>query len=72
VEKIHVEIVMELEKETGAGFVAKRFLLSPVIYFIGNPGEELIENLLGKAKKYCIISNSVKGEVLVEPTVRFI
>lgn len=70
ISRLHVDGVVEFEKEEGSPLEAKRFILHPVIEFSNNPGEHVIENLLAKARKYCIISNSIKGEVIIEPSVR--
>jgi len=68
---IKVNATVEIEKEGKAVFEAKRFVLHPSVEFETSPGEHIVDNLLDKAKRYCIISNSVKGEVVVEPSVRF-
>lgn len=51
------------------GFEASRFTLNPIIRLQYDPGQSVLEKLLAKAKKYCFISNSIKGEVLVNPTI---
>ncbi len=61
---------VEIEKEGKGMFEATRFILHPSIDFQNDPGAHIVENLLDKAKRYCIVSNSVKGEVIVEPSVR--
>lgn len=66
--KVHAHV--EVEKEGAAMFEAKRFILHPVIEFSGNPDVKTVDNLLSKAKRYCIISNSVKGEIVVEPSIK--
>jgi len=59
---------VEFEKK-GNGFEATRYILRPLVEFQGNPGAEVLSNLLEKAKKYCFISNSVKGEIVIEPNI---
>ena len=66
-----MDVTMDVEKEGNEPFTATRFILRPKIEFTGNPGRAVIDNLLSKAKRYCIISNSVKGEVVVEPEITF-
>jgi organic hydroperoxide reductase OsmC/OhrA len=59
---------VEFEKRE-VGFEAARYYLRPVIELHHNPGQHILDNLLEKAKKYCFISNSVKGEVIVDPSI---
>ncbi len=59
---------VEFEKKE-IGFEATRFILRPLVVLHHNPGQHILENLFEKAKKYCFISNSVKGEIIVEPNV---
>ena len=61
---------VEIEKEGKGMFESSRFVLHPTIDFQNDPGAHIVENLLDKAKRYCIVSKSVKGEVIVEPSVR--
>ncbi|HRH65109.1 MAG TPA: OsmC family protein [Bacteroidia bacterium] len=70
VKSLHVDAIVEFEKESNEPYEAKRYILHPTIEFANNPGEHIIENLLAKARKYCIISRSVKGEVIIEASVR--
>jgi len=65
---IRVTAKAEFEKKQH-GFEATRYIIRPVVEFHNTPGQYVIDNLFQKAKKYCIISNSVKGEVCVEPNV---
>ena len=67
---LKVSSKVEIEKEGKGMFEAKTFILNPSIDFMNDPGAHIIENLLDKAKRYCIVSNSVKGNVIVEPTIR--
>jgi organic hydroperoxide reductase OsmC/OhrA len=69
VSDIHVNIKMEIEKQQGIGFIATKFLLYPVIKFHSGVKQYVIDDLLSKAKRYCIVSNSVKGGVYVEPEI---
>ena len=69
VKKLHVDAKVEFEKEGTEPYVAKRYILLPFIEFTNNP-EHVVESLLAKSDKYCIISRAVQGEV-VEPSVRF-
>ena len=70
IRKFHVEASVEFEREGNGPYEAKRFIVHPFIEFMNNPGENVIESLLAKAEKYCIISKSVKGEVIIEASVR--
>ncbi|HQW00387.1 MAG TPA: OsmC family protein [Bacteroidia bacterium] len=70
IRKFHVEASVEFEREGSGPYEAKRFIVHPFIEFMNNPGENVIESLLAKAEKYCIISKSVKGEVIIEASVR--
>jgi organic hydroperoxide reductase OsmC/OhrA len=72
VKSFQIEMSMEVEKEGAQPFAATRYILQPHIEFTDNPGQNLIDSLLSKAKRYCIISNSVKGEVFVEPKIEFV
>jgi organic hydroperoxide reductase OsmC/OhrA len=72
VSSFQIEISMDVEKEGAQAFTATNYVLQPRIAFIGNPEQNVIDNLLSKAKRYCIISNSVKGEVLIEPKIEFV
>ena len=51
------------------GFEATRYVLEPVVKFVDIPDESVIIDLFSKAKKYCFISNSVKGDIVVESHV---
>lgn len=68
---IRVKASVEIEKVAGGGFWAKSFRLYPEIEFPNTPDPHVVDNLLSKAKRYCIVSNSVKGEVIVEPQIRY-
>jgi organic hydroperoxide reductase OsmC/OhrA len=65
---LNVSCKVEFTKKE-KGFEATKFILYPSVRFQHDPGQNVIDNLLAKAKKYCFISNSVKGEVVVEPTI---
>jgi organic hydroperoxide reductase OsmC/OhrA len=67
VRSFHLEVIMEVEKDVTGIFTATRFTLRPHIEFGIKQGQAMINNLLSKAKRYCIISNSVKGEIVVLP-----
>jgi organic hydroperoxide reductase OsmC/OhrA len=58
----------EFEKRN-IGLEAVRFILRPIIELHADPGQHVLENLLEKAKKHCFISNSVKGEIIVDPSI---
>lgn len=66
---LRVSAKVEIEKEGKGMFEAKKFIIQPSIDFLNSPGEHVIENLLDKAKRYCIVSNSVKGQVVVTPSI---
>ena len=68
---IRVRGEVEIEKVSGGGFWAKAYRIYPEIEFANTPDPHVIDNLLSKAKRYCIVSNSVKGEVIVEPQIRY-
>jgi organic hydroperoxide reductase OsmC/OhrA len=72
VQNFSISTSMDLEKDHGGPFVATRFTLHPHIEFVGTLSQSGVDNLLAKAKKYCIISSSVKGEVIVEPEIKFV
>jgi organic hydroperoxide reductase OsmC/OhrA len=69
VTSFHLDLEMEIEKEDKGPFTATRFLLHPRIEFAEQVSRELIDSILDKTKKYCIISNSVKGEEIVQAEV---
>ena len=71
VNSFQLDITMDVEKDGAEPFTVTRYVLHPRIEFAGNPGQNVIDNLLSRAKRYCIISNSVKGEVIVEPEIKF-
>lgn len=64
----HISAKTIFEKREN-GYEATRFILCPKVDIQNHPGQHVLDNLFEKAKKYCFISNSVKGEVLVEPTI---
>ena len=68
---IRVRGEVEIEKVSGGGFWAKAYRIYPEIEFPNTPDPHVVDNLLSKAKRYCIVSNSVKGEVIVEPQIRY-
>lgn len=68
---VRVRGAVEIEKISGGGFWAKRFRIFPEIRFSNAQDPHVVDNLLSKAKRYCIVSNSVKGEVIVEPQIRY-
>ena len=68
VRAFYVDVTMEVQKE-GVALAATKFILHPHVEFETKPKQDTIDNLLSKAKRYCIISNSVKGEVVVEPEI---
>ena len=59
---------VEFEKKE-IGFEGVRYILRPVVELHRNPGQTVLDNLFAKAKKYCFVSNSVKGKIIVEPSV---
>ena len=69
VKSFNLDVKMDIEKEGSGPFSATKFTLRPHIVFNTLPVQAVIDNLLSKAKRYCIISNSVKGEIVVEPEV---
>jgi organic hydroperoxide reductase OsmC/OhrA len=69
VESFSVNVEMEIEKEDKGPFTATRFIVQPRIKFEEKPEQSVIDNLLEKTKKYCIITNSVKGAEVVIPLI---
>ncbi len=69
IRSLRVSGKVDIEKEGKGMFEATRFILQPSIEFHNTPGEHVVENLLDKAKRYCIVSNSVKGQIIVEPSI---
>jgi organic hydroperoxide reductase OsmC/OhrA len=69
VHSLNVDAEMEVEKEDKGPFTATRFILHPEIKLAEPSSKETIDALLEKTKKYCIISNSVKGEIIVQPNI---
>ena len=64
-----VEVKMEIEKKDKSGFRATKYLILPKISFEMHQDDEVIQSLLSKAKRYCIVSNSVNGEISVQPLI---
>ena len=64
-----VDVKMEIEKKDKSGFKATKYLVRPKISFDIHQSEDAIQNLLSKAKRYCIVSNSVNGDIVVEPVI---
>jgi len=63
-------VTCKAEFEKGkTGFEATRYIVSPAVEVALNTSQELIDDLFTKAKKYCFIGNSVKGEIIVEPSI---
>ena len=60
---------VEFTKGEEGGFEATRYVLRPLVELHGNPEQQILDSLFEKAKKYCFISNSVKGEIIIEPNV---
>jgi organic hydroperoxide reductase OsmC/OhrA len=71
VETFSVNVEMEIEKEDRGPFTATRFIVHPHIKFAERIEQCVIDNLLEKTKRYCIITNSVKGHEIVEPSIEF-
>ncbi|CAN5397424.1 hypothetical protein BH11BAC1_BH11BAC1_06960 [soil metagenome] len=69
IKNIHVDVKMEIEKKPGLGFIATKYFLHPKIEFATEKNERIVDDLLSKAKRYCIVSNSVTGEIIVEPEI---
>jgi organic hydroperoxide reductase OsmC/OhrA len=69
VSRFEINIIIDFEKEGIAPFSVTRYMIHPNIGFAGNPGQDVIDILLSKAKRYCIISNSIKAEGLVQPKI---
>jgi organic hydroperoxide reductase OsmC/OhrA len=59
----------EFEKRE-KGFEATRYILYPVVTVVTSVDKAALDNVFQKAKKYCLISNSVKGEIVVEAEIK--
>jgi len=70
IKELDVDVKMEIEKQDKMGFKATKYFVRPRIAFATSQSEQAIENLLSKAKRYCIVSNSVCGDIRVEPVIR--
>jgi peroxiredoxin-like protein len=57
-----------LEK-TEAGFWMTQIVITPTVVISEESKKEKALNLLEKAEKYCLISNSMKTEVRIEPII---
>lgn len=74
-EKAQVELVGFESRAEGTlefiegGFQMSRIHLTPWVSLTHPEEREKVEGLLQKAKKYCLISNSMATEVTVEPRV---
>jgi organic hydroperoxide reductase OsmC/OhrA len=66
----HIDVKMEIEKKDKLGFKATKYLVHPEISFETHQELQTISDLLSKAKRYCIISNSVNGDISVEPIIK--
>jgi peroxiredoxin-like protein len=62
------QAVGTLEK-TEAGFQITRIVLKPSVVIADQSLVERTERILGKAEQHCLISNSMKTEIVLEPTV---
>jgi peroxiredoxin-like protein len=64
----HSEAIGTLEK-TEAGFWMTKIVITPTVVVSDEALREKILSILKKAEKYCLISNSIKTEVRVEPII---
>ena len=71
VQSFSIDADLEIEKEDKEPFKASRFVLRPHIKFDRAVSEDVIEKILDKTKKYCIISNSLTGEEIIEPVISY-
>ncbi|MBP6334252.1 MAG: OsmC family protein [Bacteroidia bacterium] len=71
VRHLKVSSKVNIEKEGKGMFEANYFILYPSIEFQNDPSQRIVESLLDKAKRYCIVSNSVKGQIVVEPVISY-
>ncbi|AEV30117.1 putative redox protein, regulator of disulfide bond formation [Sphaerochaeta pleomorpha str. Grapes] len=67
----HSEARGTLEK-TEAGFWMTQIVITPTLVIADEELREKALNLFSKAEKYCLISNSMKTEVRIEPIVEVI
>jgi organic hydroperoxide reductase OsmC/OhrA len=59
----------KLEKVEGQGFQITEIVLKPHLTVAGERDRERAERILEKAEKHCLISNSIKATVRMEPNV---
>jgi organic hydroperoxide reductase OsmC/OhrA len=70
VKNFSLEAEMEVEKDDQGPFSTTRFILHPQIEFGGNVSNELVTKILEKTKKYCIITNSVKAQEVIDAKIQ--
>jgi len=60
-----------LEKLEGQGYQVTKITLAPTVVLRNERDHDRASRILEKAEKNCFISNSIKSEVVLEPTVLF-
>jgi peroxiredoxin-like protein len=61
----------KLEKRDGQGFIMTEIILRPKLVIPNARDAERASRILEKAERNCLISNSVKTEIRLEPEVNF-
>lgn len=61
----------KLEKLDGQGFMMTEITLRPKLVIANSRDAERASRILAKAERNCLISNSVKAEIRLEPEVNF-
>ena len=64
----HLSGKISFEKKDN-GLEVSKIILNPKISLKNHPGQHVLDNLFEKAKKYCVISNSLKATLVVEPFI---
>jgi len=59
----------KLEKLEGAGFMMTEITLRPKLSVFNARDAERATRILEKAEKHCLISNSIKTKILLEPQI---
>lgn len=62
----------KLEKQDGQGLMITEIVLRPKLTLTNARDAERASRILEKAEKHCLISNSVKTEIRLEPEVSFV
>ncbi|KAA3604392.1 MAG: OsmC family peroxiredoxin [Calditrichaeota bacterium] len=63
------DAIGKVEKVEGKGFEVTEIMLKPKVVIEDSKDEAKALKVLAKSEKYCLISNSMKSEILMEPEV---